>query len=103
MGLPYVPRRIAITKLAALFCGVLALSLLFFAYSNQREHDRVRRAEYLACIKDQQTAANQKRVIIALLYVARAEFRERGEGHLPIAVRRAEEALANVPEFNCQQ
>lgn len=98
-----MPRRVAITKLAILFSGALALSLLFFAYSNQREHDRVRRAEYLACIQAEQTAANQRRVIIALLYVARAEFRERGEGHLPIAVRRAEEALANVPKFNCQQ
>lgn len=97
-----MPRKVAITKLAALFCAALAISLFVFIISNQREHDRVRRAEYLACIQAEQTASNQRRVIIALLYVARAEFRERGEHHLPIAVQRAEEALANVPEFNCK-
>jgi len=87
--------------LFGMFLVVLALSLgVFYAY-NGYLHNRTNTVEHLACLKDQQLAANQRRVILAVLDLARVEQ----SAHERVDLATIEEvrlAFDKVPQFDCK-
>lgn len=84
-----------------LFLVTLVVSLVIFGIMNQKQHDRILKADYYACLQSRQVARNQRRVIIALLTLEGDEPAAGKEHIQDIAL--LQEALASVPEFDCRR
>lgn len=81
-----------------LFLAVLALSMVILGYTNAHTHDQLKENAYVTCVADRQIAANQRRVLLALI-----DLEAREEEHIEhdgVALRRA---LRSVPKFDCRR